>query len=228
MHDFIGSASVMCADLAHLEDDLQALEAGGADELHFDIMDGTFVPNFTLGTDVIRAARRCCDLPCNGHLMITRPEHYINRFVDAGCDSITIHVETCDHAHRLLEQIRDAGASPGIALNPATPLIRLEYLLPMVDRVLVMAVDPGYAGQQIIPSAFERVRILHENIRYHEYRAQIEVDGNIDVPNAARLVQLGAKILVLGTSSVFKGLGTNLADEVPRFRDAVETARSLV
>ncbi len=229
MSQFICSASVMCANLARLEDDLVALEKGGIDELHFDIMDGTFVPNYTLGFDFIKAAKACTPkVHCNAHLMIERPERYIERFAKAGCDSITIHVETCPHAQRTLQQIRDTGASPGIAINPATSLTKLQYLLPYVDRVLIMTVDPGYSGQKIIESSFERVRILNENIRYNEYTAKIEVDGNINVENAARLARFGAEIFVLGTSSVFLGPDIPLGDALATFRAEVETQKHLV
>jgi len=220
------SASVMCANLARLETDLKRLEDAGCDELHFDIMDGRFVPNFTLGFDLIKAVKRCCALPCNGHLMVSRPAQYIDRFVEAGCDSITVHVETCPHAHRVLAQIRDAGASPGIALNPATPLTKLNYLLEHVDRALVMAVDPGYAGQKILPGAFDRVRILRENIAYRELPVQIEVDGNINVRNAAMLANAGAEIFVLGTSSIFNG--RDLGHALDEFKAAVAKERHLV
>ncbi|GMU92085.1 MAG: ribulose-phosphate 3-epimerase [Candidatus Hydrogenedentota bacterium] len=221
------SASIMCADLGNLERDLRVLEEAGCDELHFDIMDGLFVPNFTLGFDIIRAAHRVCSLPCHAHLMVTNPERYIERFVEAGCSSVSVHVETCTHAHRTLDQIRAAGASPGIAINPATPLTKLEYLLDRIDRVLVMTVDPGYAGQSIIGTSFERVRILGENLRYRELRATIEVDGNIDVRNAAQLANLGARIFVLGSSSIFKGNG-RLQEKLAAFRAAVDDARKVV
>lgn len=221
------SASVMCADLGNLERDLRALEEAGCDELHFDIMDGLFVPNFTLGFDIIKAARRVCALPCHAHLMVTNPERYIERFVEAGCSTISVHVETCKHAHRTLDQIRSAGASPSIAINPATPLTKLEFLLDSIDRVLVMTVDPGYAGQSIIGTSFERVRILGENIRYRELRAAIEVDGNIDVRNAAQLANLGARIFVLGSSSIFGGNG-RLQEKLAAFRAAVDDARKVM
>ncbi|MCP4644210.1 MAG: ribulose-phosphate 3-epimerase [bacterium] len=222
------SASVMCANLARLEDDLAALEAGGCHELHFDIMDGLFVPNFTLGFDFIKAVKRVSNLPCNGHLMISQPDKYIERFVEAGCDSITVHVETCVHAHRTLASIRDAGASPGIAINPGTPLTKLDYLLENADRVLMMTVDPGYAGQKIIASAFDRVRIMRENIAYRELRTRIEVDGNINVRNAAMLANHGAEIFVLGTSAVFKPDTPDLAAAMQTFDAAVEEERNVV
>jgi len=217
----------MCANLARLEDDLRALEQAGCDELHFDIMDGLFVPNFTLGPDFVKAARRVCTLPCHAHLMVTKPEHYIERFVEAGCHAVTVHVETCAHAHRTLAQIRAAGASPGIAINPATPLTKLDYLLELTDRILVMTVDPGYAGQKIISNAFERVRILRENIKFRECAVVIEVDGNINVRNAATLANMGAQIMVLGTSSIFKG-NARIGDYLLEFRTKVAEERKVV
>lgn len=220
------AASVMCANLARLEDDLKALEDSHCDELHFDIMDGLFVPNFTLGFDMINAVRRCCRLPCSAHLMISRPEDYIDRFAEAGCGSITIHVESCAHPQFLLARIRDVGASPGIALNPATPLTRLDYLLEFVDRVLLMTVDPGYAGQKILPSAFERVRLLRENLDHRRLATRIEVDGNINVRNAALLSRAGADIFVLGSSSIFTG--GELRQAFEQFKASVALAYDLV
>ena len=134
MTSFRSSASVMCANLAHLESDFKALEEAGCEELHFDVMDGAFAPSFTLGFDFIKAARRCCSLPCSAHLMIAKPEEYIGRFVDAGCETVTVHVEACRHVLRALASIRELGASPGIAINPGTSLTALDYLLDDVDR----------------------------------------------------------------------------------------------
>ena len=220
----------MCANLVRLADDLKALEAAGCDELHFDIMDGMFVPNITLGADFIKAAKGCCGLPCAAHLMVTAPERYIDRFVEAGADTVTIHVEACRHPHRTLSQIRDAGAVPGIALNPATPLTRLDYLLEHADRVMLMAVDPGFAGQTLIPSVFERVRIMRENLAYRKSTARIAVDGNINVENAALLANFGARVLVLGTSSVFRkgSSGESLGEAFREFRTAVAAKRQVV
>ena len=222
----IWSASVMCANLARLEDDLKVLESAKCDELHFDVMDGQFVPNFTLGFDLIKAVRRSCGIPCSAHLMITRPEDYVERFVEAGCSIVTVHVEACIHAHRVLAQIREAGASPGIAINPATPLTKLDYLLDLADRVVVMTVDPGYAGQTMIRGAHERVRILRENIDYRERPILIEVDGNINVQNAALLSRAGADVFDLGTASIFTG--GNLAENFEDFKKKVYIGRELL
>ena len=225
MDKLIYSASLMCANLVRLEEDLKALEEAGCDEVHFDIMDGTFVPNYTLGFDLIKAVKSCCGLPCSAHLMIMRPERYIDRFVEAGCDTVTVHVTACTHGHSTLARIRDAGASPGIAINPAVPLTKLDYLLDYVDRVLVMAVEPGFAGQHVIPSAFERVRILRENLAYRELRAAIEVDGNIDVQNAATLANYGARIFALGSSSIFREDEPDLVKAFREFQEAVDLKR---
>jgi ribulose-phosphate 3-epimerase len=216
----------MCADLLNLGEDFRTLQSVGCEELHFDIMDGAFVPNFTLGPDFVKAARRACSIPCAAHLMVSRPEDYVDRFIEAGCSTVTIHVETCPHAQQILTRIRAAGASPGIAINPATPMTRLDYLLDYVDRVLVMSVDPGYAGQSIIKNAFDRVRILKEVIRYRELPAQIDVDGNITVKNAALLLSAGAEILVLGTASIFKG--GRVGEALMTFREKVAEESKMV
>ncbi len=223
---FESSASLMCADLMNLERDIHALEGARCDELHFDIMDGQFVPNLTLGSDMIKAAKGVTAMHCNAHLMIENPERYIEQFVSAGADSISVHVEASPHIHRVLSQIREAGASPGIAINPATPLTKLDYLLASVDRVLVMTVDPGYAGQKIINSAFERVRALRNYIDHRGLSVKIEVDGNINVNNAAHLYVMGARTFVLGTSSVF--VGGDPGDNLTEFLEQVARQRHLV
>jgi ribulose-phosphate 3-epimerase len=217
----------MCADPLRLERDLAELAEAGVEEFHFDIMDGSFVPNLTLGFDVIKAVKGRFGIHCNAHLMIERPERYITRFVEAGADSVTVHVEASAHCNRLLNQIRELGASPGIALNPATPLTRLEYLLPLVDRVCIMTVNPGYAGQKLISSSFDRVRILRENIRYHKYGAQIEVDGNISAENAGRLAAVGAEIFVLGTASIFMTDDRTLGERLRAFKQQASVAKAM-
>lgn len=228
MDSFVAAASVMCANLGRLEEELKALEEAGCDELHFDIGDGIFVPDFTLSADFVKMAKRCCSLPCSAHLMVAKPENHIGRFVEAGCDAVTVHVETCPHAHRTLNQIRDAGASAGVAISPGTPLTKLDYLLDCVDRVMVMTVEPGNSGQETIPSTFERVRILKEHLDYRKLNIQIEVKGNIDAHNAAVLLRHGAEIFVLDTSSIFSGGGTDYTQALTEFREAVSAEKHVV
>jgi ribulose-phosphate 3-epimerase len=220
------AASVACANLARLAGDLEALEAAGCTELHFDVMDGLFAPDFTLGSDFVRVAKRCCSMPCAVHLMIVHPERHVGRFVQAGCDTLSVHVEACVHPHRVLTRIREAGVSAGIALNPATPLTKLDYLLEQVDRVIVMTVEPGSTNQEIGHSALDRVRILRENVNYRELTAKIEVDGNVTVRSAAVLANAGADMFVLGTPSLFNG--ADLKEALQAFNAAVAKERHLV
>lgn len=222
----IWSASVMCANLGRLEEDFQALEAAGCHELHFDVMDGAFVPALSLGAEFIAAAKACTGLACDVHLMTERPDRHVDAFIEAGCDSLTVHVETCRHAHRTLVQIREAGASPGIAVNPATSLTKLEYLLPYADRALVMTVDPGHPGQKIISGAFERVKILKENIDYRKLKTKIQAEGDMDAKNAAILANAGVEVFVLDGASIFDGPG--LAHSLAAFETAVEQQRKVV
>ena len=202
------SVSLSSLNLAHLEEDLRALESAGCDELHVDVMDGVFVSDFGFGFDTIKAVKRCCGIPCHAHLMIARPEDYIERFVQAGCSIVTVHVEACVHGHRVLSQIRNAGVSPGIAINPVTSLTKLDYLLDGADRVLILTTDAGHGGPKQIRNAYDRVRIMSENIAYRELRTKIEVEGDLDAHNAALLLNAGAEILVTaqteGTLQDFK------------------------
>ena len=196
-------ASVMCMDFRQLEHEILELENAGIDELHLDIMDGTFVPNITMGFEAIRAVRQVTKLPLVAHLMIVRPERYIERFREAGCDAITIHTESTHHPHRAIKQIRDTGAVPGLALNPATPLSAADYLVSNLGRILLMAVEPGFAGQQAVPDITARIKKTKELAASKEAQVEIGVDGNISADNAPELVRAGASFLVLGTSSIF-------------------------
>jgi len=196
-------ASVMCMDFRQLEHEILELEHAGIHELHFDIMDGTFVPNITMGFEAIRAARQVTKLPLTAHLMIVRPELYIERFREAGCDAITIHAESTRHPHIAIKRIRETGALPGLALNPATPLSTAEYLLSNLDRILLMAVEPGFAGQRAVPDIAARIRKTKEMATSNGTDVEIGVDGNISADNAPELARAGASYLVLGTSSIF-------------------------
>jgi ribulose-phosphate 3-epimerase len=166
-------------------------------------MDGTFVPNITMGFEAVRAVRRITELPLVGHLMIVRPERYVQKFFETGCNVITIHAESTHHAHRAIQQIRDLGAVPGLALNPATPLSAAKYLVHDVGRILLMAVEPGFAGQRAMPDMANRVRKLKELIAGKGLQVEVGVDGNVSPDSAPELIRAGASFLVLGTSSIF-------------------------
>ena len=190
--------------MTRLQENIQTLEKAGCSALHFDIMDGTFVPDFGLGPEAIAAVRRCSDLPCEAHLMVQDPGPHVDRFIEAGCAVISIHVESALHAHRILNRIRDRGASPCIAINPATPLTKLEYLLDSVDRILLMTAEWGTHAGMLPHTAIERLRILKQNIAYRKLGATIQVEGCVTEKNASLLSDEGAAMAVLDEKSLFE------------------------
>ena len=194
---------MMCADQANLGRDLARLEAGGADMFHFDIMDGDFVPNFTFGPQILEGLRPLTRLPFDTHLMVRRPERYIERFRLAGSDIISVHAEVTDHLQRTLVEIRKSGARAGVVLNPATPLTAIRHVLDVTDMVLLMTVNPGFAGQPFVPAVLPKIRALSRLIRRHGLPIQIEVDGNLGPKTIPECLKAGADILVCGTSSIF-------------------------
>jgi len=198
------SASVMCADFLHLEEALRELKASSVDFLHFDIMDGHFVPNFTMGPDILKSLRDETDIPFDTHLMVYDPERYVEPFIEAGSDLVVIHVEACKHLHRTIDLIKKKGALAGVAVNPATPLSALDYLLDEVYMVLIMAVDPGFAGQTMIPCTIDKIRHLKQKMQASGKSIYIQVDGNVSFENAPKMVSAGADILVAGSSSIFR------------------------
>jgi ribulose-phosphate 3-epimerase len=196
--------SILDADFAHLADAVDAVEQGGAHWIHLDVMDGHFVPNISFGPLVVRALRPRTRLPLDVHLMIERPEEVIQAFAQAGADHLTVHVETGYHLQRTLAAIRELGVSPGVALNPATPLTAVEEVLGDVDRVLVMTVNPGFGGQRLIGATLDKVRRLKALLRERRLPVAIQVDGGIAPEGTAeQAVRAGADILVAG-SAVFK------------------------
>ncbi len=219
------SAPVRCANFARLEDDLRAFEEAGCAELHFDVRDGAFAPGFGLGFEVLAAAKAASKLPCDAHLMVTRPERYVGTFAEAGCASLTVHVEATLHAPRTLDLIRDSGMAPGIAVYPATPLAKLEYLLPHVDRVLLLAQEPGAGPRQTPGAAFERVKILRQSVDYHERGVKLQVEGACDSADTARLIEAGADVVVLDVPELFTG--DDLAGSLTSFMEEVEKARKV-
>jgi ribulose-phosphate 3-epimerase len=192
--------SILASNFARLGDEIRAVEAGGADVIHVDVMDGHFVPNISIGIPVVASLRKATRLPLDVHLMIERPEDYVEEFVRAGANRVLIHQEATVHLDRALAMIREHGAEAGAAINPATPVVMLSDVLHVVDTVLVMSVNPGFGGQKFIPVAIEKIRQLDEWRRRYNASFRIEVDGGVDLQNAAVLAQAGANTLVSGTS----------------------------
>ncbi len=190
--------SILSADFANLGRDIAAVEQGGADLIHVDVMDGHFVPNITIGVPVVRALKRVATKPLDVHLMIEEPDRYIEDFVAAGAHMVSVHVEAVPHLHRTITHIRKLGARAGAVLNPATPALMLEDIAGDLDFVLVMSVNPGFGGQAFIPHAIDKVARVRRLLDAAGSRAVIEIDGGIDVSNAADVVTAGAAILVAG------------------------------
>jgi ribulose-phosphate 3-epimerase len=195
--------SILSADFAHLAEEIESVEKGGADLLHLDIMDGHFVPNITIGPPVVASIRKITNLPLDAHLMIEDPARYVDELIQAGVNWISVHAETDTHLNRTIQHIRSQGVRAGVAINPATPISALEEVIPDVDFVLVMSVNPGFGGQQFIPSVLHKIWKLRERISSNNYRARIEIDGGVDVGNLDEVLAAGADVIVVG-SAVFK------------------------
>jgi ribulose-phosphate 3-epimerase len=206
--------SILSADFARLAEALKEAEAGGADWIHVDCMDGHFVPNLTIGPPVVKALKKETDLPLDVHLMIERPDNLLEAFVDAGADYLTVHVEACTHLHRTVQRIRDLGAKPGVSLNPATPLTSLIEILPYVDLVLVMSVNPGFGGQRYIPTMTEKIATLRRALEErHLWPIELEVDGGITPKTLPEVSAAGASVVVAGAAVFNKegGVAENIA-----------------
>jgi ribulose-phosphate 3-epimerase len=210
----------MCVDFANIRDHIRALEAAKIEYLHIDIMDGSFVPNFTLGPDFVRSIRGMTDIPCDIHLMVWEPERHIAAFAPREGDIVSIHVESTVHLQRTLQLIRDTGAGAAVALNPATPLNSMDYVAGELDAVLVMTVNPGYAGQKMIPAALQKIGETRNYLNARGSRALIEVDGNVSVENAVKMRAQGADIFVAGSSSLFTPNGS-LQENAQKLRNAI-------
>ncbi len=216
------SPSLMCADFLNLGAELKALEKGGIEYLHIDIMDGVFVQNFTLGTDFIKKLHAATDIPLDIHLMITNPETKLDWFEIREGDYVAIHYEAVTHHQALLSEIHKRGGKTMLALNPGTPLYVLEELLPDLDAVLIMTVNPGFAGQKLIPQTLDKItrcRRMLDKMGYPEI--EIECDGNVSFENARKMSDAGANIFVAGTSSLYMK-GSTLDDNIAKMRDSIK------
>ena len=192
--------SLLAADFGHLADAVAALEGSGTERLHVDVMDGVFVPNFTFGTDTVRALKRVTDLPIELHLMITDPDRHLETFAEAGADGMTVHYEACPHLHRTLTHIRELDCRSGAAINPSTPASNLDDVLEVCDLALVMTINPGFGGQRLIPRTLTKVARVRAEVERQGLPTDIEVDGGVDVSNARACFEAGANVLVAGTA----------------------------
>lgn len=205
--------SLMCCDFLNLGEQIKIFEKHGIEVLHIDIMDGSFVPNITLGTDFVRQIKKATDIPLDIHMMTDDPERFLGMLEFGAGDYVSIHYESTKHVQRALRLVKDRGAKALLAINPATPVEMISELLDDIDGLLIMSVNPGFAGQKVIPHSFEKIARARKFLSEHGREdAEIEVDGNVSLENAIKMRNAGADIFVLGTSAVFKGddLGANI------------------
>jgi ribulose-phosphate 3-epimerase len=213
--------SILSADFSRFAEEIKAVEKAGADWIHIDVMDGHFVPNITVGPLIVEAVSRVTPLPLDVHLMIENPDQYLDAFIEAGSHLLTVHVEASRHLQRTLSYIRERGCKAGVSLNPATPLSNLDYVLPDVDMVLIMSVNPGFGGQKFIPQTLGKIRELRRIVENYGQGIILEVDGGVTIENIGELAGIGVDVFVSG-SSIF---GTqNYAETISSMRNQIKKA----
>lgn len=210
--------SILSADFSKLGDEIKSVEEAGADWIHVDVMDGHFVPNITMGPVIVKAVKRVTSLPIDVHLMIENPDFFIQDFVDAGAAMISVHVETCIHLNSTIQMIKEAGRSPGIVLNPSTPLSSIDWSLEYVDFVLIMSVNPGFGGQKFISNSLSKINALRRIIQDRELATLIEIDGGVKEENIDEISLAGADVFVAG-SAIFGS--QNYKETIKRFKEKI-------
>ncbi|HEX2187820.1 MAG TPA: ribulose-phosphate 3-epimerase [Longimicrobiaceae bacterium] len=225
MSDLKIAPSILSADFTRLGEQIREAEEGGADWIHVDVMDGHFVPNLTIGPLVTEAARRSTTLPVDVHLMIESPDRYLEAFAKAGADHLTVHVETCPHLHRTVQRIRELGVKAGVTLNPATPVEALSEVLPYVDLVLVMSVNPGFGGQSYIPTSTAKIARVRRMIEERGLggRIELQVDGGVAPDTVAEVAAAGATVVVAGSAVYNRSAG--VAENIRALREAAAGAK---
>ncbi len=198
------SPSLLSVDFSNIAENVQAIDYAGAQYIHLDIMDGAFVPNISFGPPVIKCIRKTTDRIFDVHLMIEEPDRYMDDYKACGADIVTVHAESCKHLHRTVMRIKELGMKAGVALNPSTPLSVLDYILPELDMVLIMSVNPGFSGQSFIPSSIRKIRDMRKMIEDRGLDIDIQVDGGINLKNVSEVIEAGANVIVAG-SAVFSG-----------------------
>lgn len=216
------SASIMCGDPLKLKEELKRLEDAKVDLLHCDIMDGVFVPNITMGFYMLKAFKEYSNIPLDVHLMVANPDAFLEQLAGIGAEYVTVHAETTLHLHRTIQNIKKLGMKAGVALNPSTPVQNIKHVIKDVDMVLIMTVNPGFAGQEFIESTVEKIAEVRALLEANKTEALIEVDGNINSKTIPWTVNAGANVLVLGTSSIFKGPTADYRVEVEQIRKFTE------
>lgn len=201
--DHLVAPSLLACDFSRMDDEIEMVNQSQADWLHLDVMDGNFVPNITFGMPIIKAIKKLSDKPLDTHLMIENPGRYVREFAEAGADILTVHVESCTHLHRVVQQIKETGMKAGVAVNPHTPVSALFDVLEDIDLALVMSVNPGFGGQKFIYRSLHKIRSLKQEINGRNLTCKIEVDGGVGLHNAEKILEAGADVLVAG-SAIFK------------------------
>lgn len=212
--------SILASDFSKLGKMIEETDKGGADMVHIDVMDGNFVPNISLGPDIIKSIRPYTDIIFDVHLMVQDPERYIQDFVDAGADIITVHVEACKHIHRVVQQIKEAGVKVGVVLNPGTPVSVLDVILEDLDMVLLMSVNPGFGGQKFIPSTLDKFKELKKMVEKTGKEIDIEVDGGVNLDNVKEIIEAGANVIVAGSAIFNDG---DIENKVKQFREFINS-----